>query len=103
MEEIQTLSNLNNPILNMLLMITLAILPIKLIILIYQDVPVTTVSDTKHWKKLLQNVVRLRLVVVLLGVVGVLQKETIWLISVINSELDRKYKETHLLKKFLGF
>ena len=103
MEEIQTLSNLNNPILNMLLMITLAILPIKLIILIYQDVPVTTVSDTKHWKKLLQNVVTLPIVVVLLGVVGVLPKETIWLISVINSELDRKYKETHLLKKFLGY
>ena len=63
----------------------------------------TIVSDTKLWKKLLLNVVIQRDVVVLLGVVGVLQKETIWLISVINSELDRKYKETHLLKKFLGY
>ena len=63
----------------------------------------TIVSDTKLWKKLLLNVVIQRDVVVLLGVVGVLQKETIWLTLGINLELDNRFNLILLLKKYLGY
>jgi hypothetical protein len=46
--------------------------------LIWEVVQVTTAEITPHWKKPLKNAVTLKDAVVLLGVVGVLQKEMIW-------------------------
>ena len=84
MVEMQISNNQTNLILDTFQEIILAISPIKLIIPIYQDVPVITVKVTNHWKKLLPNVVILKDVVVLLGVVGVLPKEMIWSTSDFN-------------------
>ena len=87
----------------MLLMITLVILLIKLTTLIYQDVLVIIAKDMQHLKKLLINVVIQKGAVVLLGVVGVLPKETTWSTSVINSDKDRKLYHNQHQKKYLGF
>ena len=82
MEETLISNNLNNKFLNTSLMITLVILLTRLIILIYQDALAITVLATNLWKKLLLNVVTQKDAVELHGVVGVLPKETIWLILV---------------------
>ena len=84
-------------------MITLALLLNKLMTIIWEGVQATTVSVIKPWKKLLLNVVILKDVVVLLGVVGVLPKETIWLTLDSNSELDLQFNQMQHLKKCLGF
>ena len=62
-----------------------------------------TVKDINHWKRPLQDVAILKDVVVLPGVVGVLQKETIWLTLGINLELDNRFNLILLLKKYLGY
>ena len=61
-----------------------------------------TVSVTNLWKKPLRNVVILKDVVVLLGVVGAPLEETIWLILDSNLELVHKFNLMQLLKKYHG-
>ena len=90
MQEILILNSPINQSLKYWQMITLALLLNKLMTPTYQDVLAITVLDTNLWKKLLLNVVTPKDVVVLLGVVGVLPKETIWLI--LDSNWERVHK-----------